>query len=178
MARLSWLQRLYWQHLSKPAAERQVFLHVLEQPIHSILEIGLGSGDRISRVVPLCIRPADGRPIRYTAIDPFESLSEGHLSLKSAHRLLTELGLKAQLIPGEPASAVARVAHSVLPSDLILIDGYWSDTGENGQAIRQWLPRLCHSQSAIFASSRPGGPLERIEIPSNALPLSNLPKVA
>lgn len=177
MARLSWLQRLYWQHLSKPVAERSIFLHVLESPVTSILEIGLGSGERISRVVPLCTRPVDGKPIRYTAIDPFESQTSGHLSLKGAHRLLTELGLKAQLIPGEPAGAVTRVAHSVLPSDLIVIDGYWGESDENGQAIRQWLPRLCHAQSAIFASTTPGGVFQRVEVPSNAMPIA-VPKAA
>jgi hypothetical protein len=46
MARLSWVQRLYWRYLSKPACERALFLHVLEKPIGSILEIGIGAGDR------------------------------------------------------------------------------------------------------------------------------------
>ena len=36
MARLSWVQRLYWRYLSKPACERALFLHVLEKPIGSI----------------------------------------------------------------------------------------------------------------------------------------------
>ena len=176
MAKLSWLQRLYWKHFSKPVSERALFLHVLERPLTSVLEIGMGSGQRIARLLALNATVSDTKTIRYTAIDPFESNSDGLpsgqsvLSLKAAHRILSERGVKAHLVPGEPASCLARVAHSVLPSDLVIIDGYWESDDVHGQAIAQWLPRLCHVQSTIFASKKPGEAFEKIPVPSNALP--------
>jgi hypothetical protein len=180
MTRLSWLQRLYWRYLFKPAEERALMLFVLENPIGSILEIGIGSGDRAKRLLPICTKPEGVAQIRYAGLDPFESAPEGthHLNLKQAHRMLAELGVKAHLIPGDIKSAVSRVAHMILPSDLVIIDGDWASDSDSGRAIEQWLPRLCHASSAIFASSCKGGPLERIPSPANAVDHSSLRRAA
>jgi hypothetical protein len=180
MARLSWIQRLYWRYLSKPACERALFLHVLEHPVASILEIGIGAGDRARRLIPLCTKASDVSHIRYAGVDRFESAPAGtlHLNLKQAHRMLAELGVKTHLIPGETKSALTRVAHSVLPSDLIIIDGDWNSESESGEAIRAWLPRLCHGSSVIFATSVQGGVLESIPVPTNAVAASDLRRAA
>lgn len=177
MAQLSWFKRLYWKHLSKPASERALFLHVLDKPLTSVLEIGMGSGERISRLLALNATHGESKPIRYTAIDPFESSAEASdvsrpiLSLKAAHRLLLERGVKAHLVPGEPSNAVARVAHSVLPSDLVIIDGYWERGDAQGQAIAQWLPRLCNVQSTIFVAKSSVDAFVQVPVPANAMPV-------
>ncbi|MFM8570168.1 MAG: hypothetical protein ACKOAU_01090 [Pirellula sp.] len=177
MAQLSWLKLLYWKHFSKPVSERALFLHVLEKPLSSILEIGMGSGERITRLLDLNASVHGTSTIRYTAIDPFESRSlsgnsaQPVLSLKTAHRLLSERGVKAHLVPGEPANSLARVAHSVLPSDLVLIDGNWDHGDMNSQAIAQWLPRLCHVQSSIFVAKTLGESFVKVPVPSNSMPV-------
>lgn len=170
MARLSWTQRLYWRYLSKPVSQRALFLHAIEHPVGSILEIGIGSGERIKQVLSLCNMPEGVTQIRYAGVDPFESAGAGvpHMNLKAAHRMLSEFGVKAHLIPGEPAGALARVAHTVLPSDLIIIDGCWGADAAQQKAITDWLPRLCHAKSTIFATSTPGGKLETIPLPATA----------
>ncbi len=38
MSRLSWTKRFYWRYLSKPASERSLFLHVLENPYPPFLK--------------------------------------------------------------------------------------------------------------------------------------------
>ena len=179
MARQNWFQKLYWKYLSKPITERALLLHVIENPPSSILEIGMGSGERIQRLLNLIATASDGKPIRYTGVDPFESRSgqQALLTLKGAHRIFTERGIKAHLVPGEPTGALARVAHSVLPSDLILIDGYIGQGDADADAIAQWLPRLCHVQSTIFAAQNAGGVFLPIPRPTNAMP-SQLPKAA
>lgn len=180
MTRLSWLQRLYWRYLSKPANERDLFLHVLENPIGSILEIGIGSGERAKRLLPLCTKSEGVAQIRYAGVDPFESAAAGqpHLNLKQAHRMLAELGVKAHLIPGEPQSALPRVVSMVQPSDLILIDGNWDDGSDAANAIKNWLPRLSHSGTAIFASSTVGGQFVRQATPDNSAVQQNLQRAA
>lgn len=180
MTRLSWLQRLYWRYLSKPANERDLFLHVLENPISSILEIGIGSGERAKRVLPLCTKSEGVAQIRYAGVDPFESATAGqpHLNLKQAHRMLAELGVKAHLIPGEPQSALSRVVSLVQPSDLILIDGDWENGSDASKAIQTWLPRLSHSGTAIFASKSVGGPLVRQATPESSPAQSSLQRAA
>jgi hypothetical protein len=59
-----------------------------------------------------------------------------------------------------------RVAHTVLPSDLVIIDGNWDNGTEASEVIAKWLPRLSHSRSAIFASQVEGGKLTRVAIPA------------
>jgi hypothetical protein len=169
MARLSLVQRLYWRYLSKPVSERALIQHVIQTPLSSILEIGLGSGARIKQLLQLCT-PTDGTTqIRYVGVDAFESAAANvpHMPLKSAHRMLSELGVKAYLIPGEPSNALARVAHTVMPSDLVIIDGLWGGDGSQSRAIADWLPRLCHASSTIFAASVAGGTLEQIDVPAS-----------
>ena len=168
MARLSWVQRLYRRYLSKPATERALFLHVIDNRLASILEIGIGSGERIKQVLPLCTLSEGCTQIRYVGVDAFESAGPEvpHMNLKAAHRMLAEFGVKAHLIPGDPTNALARVAHTVLPSDLIIIDGAWGADTPQGRAIADWLPRLCHSKSTIFASSVQGGTLQKVTLPA------------
>ncbi len=168
MSRMSWLQRLYWRYLAKPASCRDLFLFVGEQSITSILEVGMGNGSRIQSLMPL-LRLSEGADrLRYAALDPFESEGGSRLTLKEAHRLLNEIGVKAHLIPGDPSSGILRVAHTVLPSDLVIIDGHWGDGSEQSKVLEKWLPRLCHSQSGVFASSQEGGRLVRIATPAMA----------
>ena len=180
MARLSWVQRLYWRSFSKPVSERALCVHAIENPLASILEIGMGNGDRIKRLLPLCTK-ADGTPqIRYVGVDAFESAAPGvpHMQLKAAHRMLAEFGVKAHLIPGDPTNALARVAHTVLPSDLIVIDGAWGEDSPQGHAIAEWLPRLCHSKSTIFATAKQGGILGRVDLPIAAVEQSTVKRAA
>jgi len=169
MARLSWVQRLYWRYFSKPVSQRPLFLHAIETPIASILEIGIGSGDRIQQILSLATAPEGVPQIRYVGVDPFESAGAAvpHINLKSAHRMLAEFGVKAHLIPGDPTNALSRVAHTVLPSDLVIIDGGWGGETPAARAIADWLPRLCHSKSAIFASAEAGGALVRVALPAS-----------
>lgn len=180
MARLSWTQRLYWRYLSKPVSERDLFLHVLENPVGSVLELGIGSGDRVQRLLPLLQKPEGIQQVRYAGVDPFESAPQGtpHLNLKQAHRMLAELGVKAHLIPGDIRSALQRVAHTVLPSDLVIIDGEWGVDSDAGKAIETWLPRLCHANSTIFASNKRGDKLLSVPVPATAVDQSSLRRAA
>jgi hypothetical protein len=171
MARLSWTQRLYWRYFSKPVSHRGLFLHAIETPVSSILEIGIGSGERIKQVLSLCSPPDGVAQIRYAGVDPFESANDNrpHMNLKSAHRMLSEFGVKAYLLPGEPSNTLARVSHTVLPSDLVIIDGEWGTESVQGLAIANWLPRLCHAHSTIFACSVSGGTMIKIPVPESAV---------
>ncbi len=170
MARLSWLQRLYWRHFSKPVAYRALFEYLIEHPIGSILEVGIGDGQRLEQVLSLVnVRP-DVTQLRYAGVDLFESgdPKDGHLRLKDVHRKLAEKNIKANLIPGDAASSLMRVSHMVLPSDLIIIDDSWGEDSANGNALVQWLPRLAHESTTIFARQNRTENLARIEPPQSA----------
>lgn len=161
MSRLNWFQRLYWGRFSKPAEERSLFRFLLDHPVGSILEIGIGDGARLRRIVKL-VRPVDScEKVRYIGVDDFEGSPAGraHLTLKQAHQLASQLGLRASLVPGPPAQAVARVAHRFGASDLIIIDGGIDPASPTNGPLGCWLNRLAHSTSTVIASNQPGQPL-------------------
>ena len=107
MGRLNWFQRFYWQKLAKPAAERELFRLLIAQPIASVLEVGVGNGERMKRIVQLAQLAPGVAQLRYVGVDGFESARDGgvHLTLKQAHQQASQLGLRANLIPGDLRSA-------------------------------------------------------------------------
>ena len=121
---MNWFQRFYWTKLSKPAGERPLCEYLIKTPIGSVLQLGMGNGALTRKVLQLA-RPAgaDG-VIRFAGVDAFESAeaAQQHMKLKDAHRMCAELGVKAHLIPGELKSALPRVAVTILPSDLLIVE--------------------------------------------------------
>lgn len=173
MSRQSWLHRVYWSHFAKPIEQRALFRFLVQSPISSVLEIGVGDGTRMRRMAKLVNLPSGTQQLRYIGVDEFES-SQGRpfLSLKQAHRLASQLGFKASLIPGSAAQAVARVAHKFSPSDLILIDGGLDPKNPASGPLGGWINRLAHSQSTIIASEQAGGPLVVVDANLLDLPIT------
>jgi hypothetical protein len=99
-------------------------------------------------------RLSAGAPVRYAAIDLFEARptsSTPGVSLKEAHRLLKATTAQIQLIPGDPASALARWANSLQNVDLVIIS---SDHDERSLAGAWfYLPRMLHAASAVLVES-------------------------
>ncbi len=166
MPQVTWFQKLQIRHFSKPASDRPLLVHLLDHPVRSILEIGIGNGERTQRVIDLAHLPSDVAQLRYCGVDPFESAPEGraHLKLKQAHRLLSERGVKAHLVPGELHASLMRVTHTVQPSELVIIDHGYGVHSELGQALNQWLPRLATEDAVIFARAQSTDTLQRVSI--------------
>jgi hypothetical protein len=173
MSRLSWLQKIYWTRFSKPVEERSLVRFLIDNPISSILEIGIGNGTRLQRISKL-VNPSVGcAQVRYIGVDEFEGspASREHLTLKQTHQLANQLGFKASLIPGIPAQAIARVAHKFGASDLIIIDGGIDLASPTSGVIGSWLNRLAHSTSTVLACNQPGQTLMIVNRDSLELPL-------
>jgi hypothetical protein len=173
MSRLSWLQRVYWSKFAKPIEQRALFRFLVQTPISSILEIGVGDGVRMQRIAKLVSLRSGTDQLRYIGIDEFESSkNRAHLTLKQAHRMATQLGFKASLIPGSAEMAIPRAAHKFSPSDLIIIDGGLQLSQPMAGPIGGWLNRLAHRESTIIAAEQEGGLFTAIETSSLDLPLS------
>jgi hypothetical protein len=121
-----------------------------------ILEIGIADTARTVRMIRLAERYGAGEAVRYAAIDLFEARpkEQTSLSLKDAHRLLKSTGAQVQLIPGEPASALARMANSLANVDLLLISSANTDAALEGAWF--YVPRMLHTGSAVFREADPG----------------------
>ncbi len=170
MSRLNWFQRFYWQNLAKPVAERALFRALLAEPISSVLEVGVGNGERMKRIVQLAQLKTGVTQLRYVGVDGFESAKDGavHLTLKQAHQQAAGLGLKANLIPGDLRSAMPRVAHKIGPSDLIIVDGEFDVQSPLSGPVGQWLHHITTPTSILLATDTKGGVLTRVAIPAQA----------
>jgi hypothetical protein len=158
MSRLTWFQRVYWTHFSKPLAERELVRQLIAKPIASLLEIGVGNGSRMKRLAQLVHLTPDAERLRYIGVDEFEATTDGrpHLSLKVAHQVATQCDFKATLIPGDLKSAIPRVAHKIGASDLVIIDGGLDPNDPASSVITPWLNRIAHPTSTILACAQPG----------------------
>lgn len=149
------LRYLYLAYFSKPVSQRVLYRAIRRTRARRILEIGIGNVARTSRMIGLAARFADGQPVRYAAIDLFEARPaerSDSLTLKEAHRLLKGTPAQIQLIPGEPARALAQVANSLTGVDVLLISLEHDDKSLAGAWF--YLPRMLHEGTMVFREVR------------------------
>ncbi len=144
------LRYLYLSYFSKPASDRALYRLLRKKRPRKVLEIGISTMDRTLRMLAFAQKLVEGEPIRYAAIDLFEARgpSEPKLSLKDCHRQLKMTDAQSQLIPGEPAGALARVANALPDVDLVLISANHNDAALAGAWF--YLPRMLNSGSLVL----------------------------
>lgn len=164
MSRLTWMQRVYWTRFSKPVSDRALVRQLIDKPISSLLEIGVGNGERMQRIAQLVTLAPDTERLRYIGVDEFEAAQDGgsHLTLKVAHQMASQVGFKASLIPGDIKSAMPRVAHKFGASDLIVIDGGFDPAQPEASLIMPWMNRIAHENTIVLACAHPGETLTLI----------------
>lgn len=167
MKPLSGINYLYLAAFSKPVCDRLIYRTIRQNRVASILEIGVGDGSRAINMIRVAKKYCSSGSIRYTGIDGFEADSNSKVSLKDFHQRLSKLEIKLQLVPGEVAAAVQRIANSHLRTDLLVISA-----GNNTAALDDvwfFVPRMLHAASVVFLQQQGNeqGPLEtlgRLEI--------------
>lgn len=165
MSQLSWLQKQYWAKFGQPAEERNLFKFLVHNPVTSILEVGIGNCQRMRRIAKLAHLPQDVEVLRYIGTDEFEAAADSanHLSLKQAHQIAGSLGFKASLIPGDAGAAIPRVAHKMGTTDLIIVDGGLDPKSPTTGVVSQWLNRLAHEDTVVFAAATAGEELQMLD---------------
>ena len=150
MTSMSTIEYLRLSWFSKPTCDRAVYRAIRKYRVRSVLEIGMGDGSRAVNMIKLCQKYGAGSSVRYTGVDLFEERQIGQpaLQLIRAHKTLSSLGARAQLVPGTLGSAIGRIANSHVRTDLIVISaGY-----EHEDLVNNWLffPRMLHAESLVF----------------------------
>ncbi len=113
-----------------------------------LVEIGLGHGERALNLISLALRLQTDKPIRFTGIDLFEARADDRsFSLKHAHQLFHGQGYEVRLVPGDPASALARCANDLRGTDLIVVS---ADVAAQVMAVAHFLNRMLHKDSQIW----------------------------
>ena len=151
---LNRLKSIHLAHFSKPSVNRPVYRAIAKHRVRSMVELGVGAGQRSRRMIEQAQRCGEAGEIRYTGIDLFESRDADAslgLPLIEAHRILKATGASVQLVPGDPFSALARVANSLGSIDLVVI----SADQDEPSLQRAWfyLPRILHARSVVFIES-------------------------
>jgi len=159
----------YLLYFSQPAAERLLYRAVRRKSIRSIVELGIDLKGRTSRLLEIAAWRGQNLPLRYTGIDLFEArpADQPKLSLKQAFAGLKRPQVNVQLVPGDPATALRRVANSLTGSDLVIISA--NADRASLAASWNWLPRMLTPTSLIFMEepAAPGAPStwQRMTIP-------------
>ncbi len=150
MSATNLLKYLHLAYFSRHKTERPLFRIIRKLQAGHLVHIGVGTGELAQQMIELAAGNSRRSEVRYTGIDLFEMRSDGKpgLTLKRAHRLLKPLPAKTQLVPGDPYSAIARVANSLPDNDLVVISAD-QDTSSLEQA---WffLPRMLHDDSLVL----------------------------
>jgi len=151
---MSLIRHIYLAYFSQPKSERVLYRLIRRHKIHRIVELGIGAGVRATRLIQAAQGASPGATIRYTGIDLFEARPDKTapgLPLKEAYRRLKSTGVQPQLVPGDPFSALARVANGLQGTELVLISAD-QDPATLSQAWF-YFPRLLTPKSLIFSEA-------------------------
>ena len=168
LKRAGTLRTKYLTLLSNPPQDRRIYQAIAKQAPAAILEVGIGSGERASRMIELALRYQAPDRLRYIGIDLFEARPPENpgLTLKRAHRQLSEWGASIRLIPGDPAYALTCTANGLGPVDLVVISGDQHLAPDS----RAWfyLPRILAREALVFEEREAGG-TDRVEFQQHAV---------
>jgi len=148
----------YLLHLSRPALDRPVYRLLCDRPVRSIVELGIGTGERAQRMIEVTALHGPVGQVRYTGVDLFEARSRADgpgLSLKEAHRLLKATGVRVQLLPGDPFTALSRAPSNLVGTDLVVISPHHD--AKSLERAWYYLPRMLGPNSRVLVQESGDG---------------------
>jgi hypothetical protein len=153
----STFQYFYLAYFSRPAHHRVVYRTLRRARVRSIVEIGVGTGQRAMRLLAVAQRFAPQERLSYAGIDLFEArpAASPGIALKEAHRQLTATGAQVRLVPGDPFAALARSANALTKTDLLIIAA--DQDAESLERAWFYVPRMLHESSLVFLEEAKSG---------------------
>ena len=148
-----WVRRLWTYYFSTPVADRPLHQPLAGKAIRSLVEIGVPDVRRTLRLWDLLAERPENLPLKYTGIDLFDARlsTQPPLPLKQAFAELRRDGIQVKLVPGDPQSALHRVANSLMGTDLLIVSANL-DAASLAKAWT-WMPRMLHAGTIIFQES-------------------------
>lgn len=160
MKPVSPIRFFHWSMLAKPASDRAIYRTIKKLRARSIVEIGLGDGVRAERIVQVAQKFGAGQTVKYTGIDLFDGRPDDQSPLKliEMHKRLSALGVKPQLVPGDLASSIRRIANSHTRTDLMIV----SAGHESADLEASWffVPRMLCAGSFLMLQDKTEGPFK------------------
>ena len=136
--------------LNKPAHDRLIYKLIKHRNIGSIVEFGMGDGSRCCNMLAIAQKFKGESKIKYTGVDLFDAREEDQTPLKliEMHRKLNAIDAKTQLVPGDLASALPRIANAHVRTDMVIISAGFEE--EDFEATQMFLPRMLHPNSVVL----------------------------
>ena len=136
--------------LNKPVSDRLIYKMIKRRNVSSIVEIGMGDGCRCCKMLAVAQKFNGDSRIKYTGVDLFDAREEDKTPLKliEMHRKLNAIDAKTQLVPGDLASALPRIANAHVRTDMVIISAGFKD--EDLEATQMFLPRMLHPSSVVL----------------------------
>ena len=156
MAHYGLLRRIWLTRLSRPAGERRIYRHAIRRSPRRIIEIGVGTLARTTRLLELVGSLAGGQGLHYVGLDRFEARLPGDppgVTLKQAHQRLHGMG-RVQLVPGDIDMSLSRLCNHLGAFDLVVV----AAEHDPRQLDRCWffIQRIVTAETMIFVESREG----------------------
>ncbi len=142
----SWIKSVVKSSFQDESGIKTFIKEIKKTNPRSILEIGLGDGQRGPKILAALDNSGEDR-IRYTGIDMFEARLGG-LLIRKVHQQISQTGALCKLVPGEPMPALSRTANSLASTDLILIDSMILPNDLD--AAWYYFPRMMHAGTQVF----------------------------
>lgn len=146
----------YLAYFSKPVSDRLLVRTVHKLKPRRIVQLGIGLGERTRRMFEIALWHHAPESMRFVGIDLFEARNGGTpgMPLKQAHAMLKPSGIKVQLVPGDPLSALMRTANTIPGNDLLLV----SADQDQDSLTQAWffVPRILHPQSLVLLETANG----------------------
>ncbi len=144
------LQYLLKSWFSKPVHQREIYSWIRQHaPVVKIAEVGLGNVKRAQEIIQFSQLYANDQRIEFLGIDMFEGRpNRDGMPLKTAHKTLNATGAKVQLVPGDAAMALPRVANVFRDVQLLIISA-----DQDADSVRQaisWIPRMLNEKSLVL----------------------------
>lgn len=121
---MNFIRSLYLTYFSAPAENRALYQAVCRLKPTRIVELGMQRGLRTLNMLELAKQFHPAKDIEYFCVDPFESriVEDGPgLSLRKAHKLLTQCEVRAKPIPDRPESSLPFLTGQVSDADLLVV---------------------------------------------------------
>lgn len=150
MARAHFLKSVQLRYFSQPKHNRQLYRSLKKLRPTAIVELGIADAVRSVNLIRLAQRYSPEAEIKYTGIDLFEAREADSpgLSLKAAHQRLKATGANLRLVPGDPFSAMARTANTLVGTHLLVI-GHDQDPQSLEQAWF-YVPRILTPETLVY----------------------------
>lgn len=160
MKRLSFFGNLKLTMFSKPVEDRMIYQLIKKHQFETFVEVGLGDHDRFEKMIQVAYSYSNSDALRYTGVDLFDARldSQRPLKLIEMHKRMKGLPAKTQLVPGDLASAIQRIANSHLRTDLVVLSHGFDDA--QFDAAISFIPRMMHSSSMLLVQRKAGQAFE------------------